>query len=59
MKTAAGSDRSRLFINRDISKRMRTEEALRMIELKNEINALCATACQPPRHVLDFAEDPA
>ncbi len=31
---------------------------LRMIELKKEINALCAQAGQPPRYALDFAQTP-
>jgi PAS domain S-box-containing protein len=30
---------------------------LRMIELKKEINALCAQAGQPPRYALDFLEE--
>lgn len=30
---------------------------LRMIELKKEINALCAEAGQPPRYALDFLEE--
>ena len=30
---------------------------LRMIELKKEINALCAQAGQPPRYPLDFGKD--
>jgi PAS domain S-box-containing protein len=30
---------------------------LRMIELKQEINALCAKAGQPPRYALDFLEE--
>jgi hypothetical protein len=31
---------------------------LRMIELKKEINELCAAAGQPPRYALEFANEP-
>jgi transcriptional regulator of acetoin/glycerol metabolism len=33
------------------------DRELRMIELKKEINALCAQAGQPPRYALDFLEE--
>jgi len=59
MKAADVSDHNRWFIFRDISKRNRTEQTLRTIELKKEINTLCAAIRQSPRHALDFAEGPA
>jgi hypothetical protein len=31
---------------------------LRMIELKKEVNALCALVCQPKRYTVDFEQKP-
>jgi hypothetical protein len=39
-------------------KRARVGRELRMIELKNEINALCAQSGQPLRYPPDFQEEP-
>jgi len=39
--------------------RLLVDRELRMIELKQEVNQLCAAAGQPPRYVLDFMKEPA
>jgi len=37
--------------------RVAVQRELRMIELKQEVNALCAEAGQPPRYALQFLEE--
>ena len=38
--------------------RAAVDRELRMIELKKEINALCAELGQPPKYPLDFEKEP-
>jgi PAS domain S-box-containing protein len=69
VRAAGGAITHYVAINQDITSRKRWEEELacfnsvavgrelRMVELKQEINALCAAAGRPPQYDLDFAEE--